>query len=147
MTAPAAPAVPDVDHIESRIAADLARRALLATPLVMLGVGLWRGLDAAAAVALAAALLVANFLAAAASLGWAARRNPNLLMGVALFGFLFRLALITAIGAGIKALDIVDWPVFCITLVVGYFGLLFWELRSVSFSLASPGLKPGRRWE
>ena len=69
-------------------------------------------------------------------------------MGVALFGFLARLALITAIGVGIKSLNIVDWPVFCITLVVGYFGLLCWELRSVSFSLASPGLiKPGRHWE
>ncbi len=147
MTTPTVPAVPDVDRIESRIAVDLARRAAIATPIVMLGVGLWRGLDAAAAVALAVALLVVNFLVAAASLGWAARRDPNLLMGVALFGFLVRLALLTAIGAGIKALNIVDWPVFCITLVVGYFGLLFWELRSVSFSLASPGLKPGRRWE
>jgi len=139
--------VPDVDRIESRIAVDLARRAALAAPVVMVGVGVWRGLDAAAAVALALAVIVVNFLVAAAALGWAARRDPNLLMGVALFGFLARLALITAIGAGIKALNIVDWPVFCITLVVGYFGLLFWELRSVSLSLASPGLKPGRHWE
>jgi hypothetical protein len=42
----------------------------------------------------------------------------------------------------VKELDIVDWPVFCITLVVAYFGLLVWETRSVSVSLASPGLKP-----
>jgi hypothetical protein len=115
--------------------------------VAMLGVGLWRGLDAAGAVALALALVVVNLLIAAASLGWAARNSPNLLMGVALFGFLGRLAVLTAIGAGIKALGIVDWPVFCITLVVGYLGLLFWELRSVSLSLASPGLKPGRHWE
>ena len=101
----------------------------------------------AGAVALALALVVVNLLIAAASLGWAARTNPNMLMGVALFGFLGRLAVLTAIGAGIKALGIVDWPVFCITLVVGYLGLLFWELRSVSLSLASPGLKPGRHWE
>jgi hypothetical protein len=142
-----APTIPAVDHIESRIARDLARRALLAAPVIMLGVGLWRGVDAAGAVALALALIVANFLVAAAALGWAARTSPNLLMGVALFGFLARLALLTGIGVGIKALDIVDWPVFCITLIVGYFGLLFWELRSVSLSLASPGLKPDRHWE
>ena len=139
--------MPAVDHIESRIARDLARRALLAAPVLMLGVGLWRGVDAAGAVALALALIVANFLVAAAALGWAARTSPNLLMGVALFGFLARLALLTGIGVGIKALDIVDWPVFCVTLIVGYFGLLFWELRSVSLSLASPGLKPDRHWE
>jgi hypothetical protein len=142
-----APTIPAVDHIESRIARDLARRALLAAPIVMLGVGLWRGVDAAGAVALALALIVANFLVAAAALGWAARTSLNLLMGVALFGFLARLALLTAIGVGIKALGIVDWPVFCVTLIAGYFGLLFWELRSVSLSLASPGLKPDRHWE
>jgi hypothetical protein len=142
-----APSIPAVDRIESRIAVDLSRRALLVAPVAMLGVGVWRGWDAAGAVALALALVVVNLLIAAASLGWAARTNPNMLMGVALFGFLGRLALLTAIGAGIKALGIVDWPVFCITLVVGYLGLLFWELRSVSLSLASPGLKPGRHWE
>jgi hypothetical protein len=141
------PTIPAVDHIESRIAWDLSRRALLIAPVAMLALGLWRGLDAAGAVALALAIVVVNLLIAAASLGWAARTNPNVLMGVALFGFLGRLVLLTAIGAGIKALGIVDWPVFCITLVVGYLGLLFWELRSVSLSLASPGLKPGRHWE
>jgi hypothetical protein len=141
------PTIPAVDRIESRIAVDLSRRALLVAPVAMLGVGLWRGVDAAGAVALALAVVVVNLLIAAASLGWAARTSPNLLMGVALFGFIGRLALLTAIGAGIKALGIVDWPVFCITLVVGYLGLLFWELRSVSLSLASPGLKPGRHWE
>jgi hypothetical protein len=32
--------------------------------------------------------------------------------------------------------------VFGITLVVTYLGLLFWELPSISLTLASPGLKP-----
>jgi hypothetical protein len=142
-----APSIPAVDHIESRIAMDVSRRALFIAPVAMLGVGLWRGVDGAVAVALALALVVANLLIAAASLGWAARTSPNLLMGVALFGFLVRLAILTAVGAGIKALGIVDFPVFCVTLVVGYLGLLFWEMRSISLSLASPGLKPGRHWE
>ena len=140
VTAPVA--TPDVDRIELRIALDLARRAAIVAPVVMLGVGLWRGLDAAGAVALAIVVVVANWIAAAAALGWAARNSPNLLMGVALFGFIGRLALLTAIGVGIKALDIVDWPVFCGTLLVAYAGLLVWELRAVSFSLAHPGLKP-----
>ena len=56
--------------------------------------------------------------------------------------FLGRLAVITLLGAGIKALDVVDSPVFCITLIGSYFVLLFWELRSISLSLAYPGLKP-----
>jgi hypothetical protein len=148
MTVPVPPPVaassaPDgIDRIELRIALDLARRAAIVAPIVIIALGVWRGLDAAAGAALALLVLVVNWLIAAASLGWAARNNPNLLMGVALFGFIGRLALITAVGAGIKALDIVDWPVFCGVLLAGYAGLLVWELRSISFSLASPGLKP-----
>jgi hypothetical protein len=132
------------EAVEMRIALDLARRAAIVAPILMLAVGLWRGLDAAGAVALAVALVVVNWLVAAVTLGWAARNSPNLLMGVALFGFIARLALITAVGAGVKALEIVDWPVFCGTLLLAYGGLLIWELRYVSFSLASPGLKPKR---
>lgn len=131
-----------VDAVEMRIALDLARRAAIVAPVLMLAVGLWRGLDAAGAVALAVAVVVVNWLVAAVSLGWAARNSPNLLMGVALFGFIARLALITGVGAGVKALDIVDWPVFCGALLLAYGGLLVWELRYVSFTLASPGLKP-----
>jgi hypothetical protein len=138
-----------IDRIESRIARDVARHGLYVAPIVMLGVGLWRGPDAAGAVALAFALIIGNFLLSAAILGWTARVHPDLLMGAALFSFLGRLILITLLGVGIKELDIVDWPVFCITLVVSYLGLLFWELRSISVSLASPGLKPSktRDWE
>lgn len=141
MTATATPAG---EPVELRIALDLARRAAIVAPILMLGVGLWRGLDAAAAVAVAVGLVVVNWLVAALTLGWAARTSPNLLMGVALFGFIARLALITAVGAGVKALDIVDWPVFCGALLLAYGGLLVWELRYISFSLASPGLKPKR---
>jgi hypothetical protein len=141
MTAPATPAG---EAVELRIALDLARRAALVAPILMLAVGLWRGLDAAGAVALAVGIVVVNWLIAALTLGWAARNSPNLLMGVALFGFIARLGLITAVGAGVKALDIVDWPVFCGALLLAYGGLLVWELRYVSFSLASPGLKPKR---
>lgn len=140
---------PPVEDVESQIARDLARRAALATPVVALVIGLWRGPDAALAVVVALGLLVGNFLLSAWILGYVARQNPSLLMGVTLFSFVFRLILITVIGLGIKELDLVDWPVFCITLIIGYFVLLVWEMRSVSFSLASPGLKPKPKeiWE
>ncbi len=140
---------PPVEDVESQIARDLARRAALVTPLVALVIGLWRGPDAALAVVFALGLLVGNFLLSAWILGYVARQNPDLLMGVTLFSFVFRLILITVIGLGIKELDLVDWPVFCITLIIGYFVLLVWEMRSVSFSLASPGLKPKPKeiWE
>ncbi len=133
---------PSTDHVESRVARDLTRHALLVAPLAMVGVGLWRGLDAAGGVALALAVVCANFLVSAALLGWGARRSPNLLLGIALGAFIGRLVVITAIGVGIKELDIVDFPVFCIALIVSHLGLLVWETRSISLSLAYPDLKP-----
>ncbi|MBM3671135.1 MAG: hypothetical protein FJW86_02940 [Actinobacteria bacterium] len=145
MTAPAAPTTPTAnERIELTIALDMAKRAAFVAPVLMVGVGIWRGWDAVAAVALAIGVVVLNWIVAAVSLGWAARHTPNMLLGVALFGFIARLALITGIGVGIKELDIVDWPVFCGALLLAYAGLLVWELRYVSFSLASPGLKPKR---
>lgn len=137
-----APAPMSIDHVESTIARDVARRALFVTPVLALGLGLWRGPDAALAVVAAIALVVVNLLGSAALLGWAARVSPAALQGVALGSFLGRLIVITLVGIGIKALDVVDWPVFCIVLVVSYFGLLIWEVRYVSTSMASPGLKP-----
>jgi hypothetical protein len=133
---------PSTERIESTIAVDLAKKGVIAAPILVVALGIWRGPDAALGAALALGIVVANFLASAAILGWTARRAPHALTGVALFSFLGRLALITLLGAGIKALDVVDWPVFCITLVGSYFVLLFWELRSISLSLAYPGLKP-----
>lgn len=133
---------PSTERIESTIAVDLAKKGAIAAPIVVLALGLWRGPDAALGAALALAIVVANFLAAAWILGWTARTAPHAFAGVAMLSFLGRLALITVVGAAVKALGIVDWPVFCFTLIGAYFVLLFWELRSVSLSLAYPGLKP-----
>lgn len=134
--------VPDPDGIESRIARDLARRALVVAPILMLAVGLWRGPDAALGVALAFLLVAGNFLISAALLNHAARISPTLLMGAALGGFIVRLGVVIGVALIVQALDIVDFPVFLITVLVAHLGLLFWETRSISFSLASPGLKP-----
>ena len=133
---------PSIEKIERDIAADLAKKAAIVTPIVVIGLGIWRGPDAALGAFLALALIVANFFASAAILGWTAKHAPHALAGVAMLSFLGRLVIITIIGAGIKQLDIVDFPVFAITLVVSYLALLFWEMRSISLTLAYPGLKP-----
>ena len=133
---------PSVQQVEREIAVDLAKKAAIVTPIVVIGLGIWRGPDAALGAFLALALIVANFFASAAILGWTAKHAPHALAGAAMLSFLGRLVIITIIGAGIKQLDIVDFPVFAITLVVSYLALLFWEMRSISLTLAYPGLKP-----
>jgi hypothetical protein len=95
-----------------------------------------------ASVAYAMALVLANFLVAAALLGWAARISLGLLMGVSLFGFVIRLAAISAAVLVVADQPWVEPVPLGVTLVVTHLGLLFWETKFVSASLAFPGLKP-----
>ena len=131
--------------VERRIATDLARHGLMVAPVIVLVAGLFRGVDGAASAALGLAVLVLNFLAAAISLEWGARRGGNALFAVALGGFLFRMVSILVVILVAQALfGWVDVVVLGVTLFLTHLGLLFWELRSVSFSLAAPGLQRDR---
>ena len=127
---------------ERDIARDLLRRGLKALPIALaLGFVGW-GLDGVASVAFAAGLVLANFWVAAALLGWAARISLGLLMGVSLFGFLLRIAVISITVLAARNQPWVAPIPLGVTLVVAHLGLLFWETRFVSASLAFPGLKP-----
>ena len=131
--------------VEKRIAVDLVRHGLLIAPAVVLIAGLIRGVDGAASAALGLAVCLLNFLAAAVSLEWGTRRSGNALFAVALGGFLFRMVSIVIVMVVAQALfGWVDILVLGLTLFITHLGLLFWELRSVSFSLAAPGLRRDR---
>lgn len=131
--------------VEKRIAVDLVRHGLLIAPVVVLIAGLIRGVDGAASAALGLAVCLLNFLAAAYSLEWGTRRSGNALFAAALGGFLFRMLSIVVVMFVAQALfGWVDIVVLGLTLFVSHLGLLFWELRSVSFSLAAPGLRRDR---
>ena len=127
---------------EPVLALDMAKRALPFAPvLVALCALVWGGAGAASA-AFAVGIVVANFLLAAWMLSTAARISYGLLMGAALFGFLLRLGLVSAAVLLVKDASWVEPTPLGLTLIVAHLGLLFWELRYVSISLAHPGLKP-----
>ncbi len=136
------PAATDGAAPESQLAGDLARRALPAAPIAIGVAALFAGVDGALSAAVAVALVVVNFVVAAASLAWAARINLGLVMGVALFGYLLRISALFGAVLLLRDLDWVHVPSLGITLVVMHLGLLFWETRYVSASLAHPALKP-----
>ena len=125
-----------------QVAKDLARRGVMIAPVaVMIGAAIW-GADGAASVLYALAIVVVNFLLAAWSLGYAARISLALMAGVALFGFLIRLGLITLAVLLVRDASWVELVPLGLTLIITHLGLLFWEMRFVSASLAFPGLKP-----
>ncbi|WP_436793213.1 ATP synthase subunit I [Actinospongicola halichondriae] len=127
---------------EAEIVADLLRRALPVTPLPIVVGALVAGLDGAMSAGVGVALVLVNFVVAAASLAWAARINLGVLMGVSLFGYLLRISAMFGAVLLLRNLDWVHVAVLGCTIVVMHLGLLAWELKYVSASLAHPGLKP-----
>ena len=67
-----------------------------------------------------------------------------MLMGATMFGYLFRLGLITVAVLLVKDTDWISLPALGATIIVTHLGLLIWELKYVALSLAYPGLKPAR---
>lgn len=127
---------------ELDVARDLAKRALPAA-VVLLAIGAigWQvhGLLTAA---FAVALIVLNFLAAAALMAWAARISLGMLMGAVLGGYIVRMGVVALAVFLVKDQSWVVLPLLGFGLVITHLGLLFWETRHLSVSLAFPGLKP-----
>jgi hypothetical protein len=143
MTAVAGDAAVTADvEPERELALDMAKRAV---PLALLPIGacaaVW-GFAGAASAAYAVVLVVANFLVAAWMLSTAAKLGETMVMAAALFGYILRLGFIFAAVWPVKDAGWVEPLALGLTLIATHLGLLVWELRYVSASLAHPGLRP-----
>ena len=132
----------ETDAPELQVARDLSRRALpVAAVLVAVSALIW-GASGAASAAFSVGLVVLNFLAAAALIAWGGARSQNALMGAVLGGYIARLGLVLLALWLVQDASWVERAPLFITLLVTHVGLLVWETRFVSLSLAYPGLKP-----
>jgi hypothetical protein len=135
-----------VNHVEGSpevaIATDMVRRALPVAPVLMLGCGLVWGVDGALSSAFGIGLVLLNFLLTATLLAWAAKVSPAMLMAATLGGFLVRMGLIVGAVLLAKGSSWASMAPMLLTILVTHLGLLMWETRYVSMSLAYPGLKP-----
>jgi hypothetical protein len=127
---------------EREIANDMARRAAIITPALLLVAFLGWGIDGVASAAFAIGLLVVNLLLSSAMLTYAARISVALLMAATLFGYVFRLGVLLVAVLAVRDQPWMEMLPFGLTLIVTHLGLLFWETKYVSASLAYPGLKP-----
>jgi hypothetical protein len=134
---------PDAPAVEREIAFDMLKRGIWFTPAILIAATAIWGSDGAASAAVAIAVVLVNLVLAALSLSWAARRSLTLVMAVALGGFAVRMGLVTVVLLLVKDESWVDLTALGVTVLVTHLGLLFWELRYVSASLAFPALKPG----
>jgi len=130
--------------VEQHVAADMIRRSLPVLPALVLVAGLVWGVDGALSAGFAIGLVFLNFLFSASLLAWSARISLGLMMAAALGGFIVRLALITAAVLLVKDQSWVSLVPLGFTLIVTHLGLLIWETRHLSLSLAYPTMKPRR---
>jgi hypothetical protein len=135
--------VSDVEQApEAAISRDMLKRVVWLGPALLVVFGLIWGLDGVLSTAYGLAIVCINFALAGALMTWAARISFAALGAAAFFGFLLRLALVlTAVVLVLDASWVALVPL-CLTLVITHLGLLLWELRFVSLSLAFPGLRP-----
>jgi hypothetical protein len=132
----------EVPPVETQLAGDMVKRAIPAAPAIILVAAILGGSHGAWSAVLAVAVVVANFLLAAASLSWAARISPVALMATALGGFLMRMGLVTVVILAVRHTSWINLTTFAITILATHLGLLFWEMKYVGASLAFPGVKP-----
>ncbi|MBT8240787.1 MAG: ATP synthase subunit I [Acidimicrobiia bacterium] len=142
-----APINKHVDRLEglspaTQVAVDMAKRSVFLIPIIILFGALLDGTEGVLSVGYAVAIVVVNFLAAAFMIGKAAQINFAFVFGAALGGFALRLGLIFLAILAVAGQDWVRIVPMGITLIVTHLGLLVWELRYVSASMAYPGLKP-----
>jgi hypothetical protein len=127
---------------EGAIVRDMFRKVLVAGPILIVAFGLIWGLDGAYSTAYGLAIVIVNFALAAALMAYSARISLGLMMFAALFGYLIRLGLILAAILLVRDASWVELVPLGITIVVAHLGLLFWEMKYISASLAFPALKP-----
>jgi hypothetical protein len=127
---------------EAAIGRDLVKHGLIVAP-VMLGIcAIFWGANGAWSSAYGLAIVLGNFALAAFLVSFTARISYAMMMGATLFGYIVRLGIISAAVYFVRNATWVELIPLCMTIVIAHVGLLFWELRYVSLSLAFPGLKP-----
>jgi hypothetical protein len=82
---------------------------------------------------------------AAALVATTARISYALMMAATLFGYILRLGIIALAVMLVRNESWVNLLPLGLTLVITHLGLLFWEMRYISATLAFPGLKPVSR--
>ena len=135
---------PVTPFVEREVALDIVRRGLMVSPAIVLVAGLIRGWDGAASAAIALGIVLVNFLAAAAIMTRAAKSGPTAIGAAALGGYIVRLAVILVALVLLRHQPFIDLKTLGITIVLTHLGLLVWEMKYVSLTLAAPGLKPAR---
>jgi len=117
--------------VEAEHGWNIARRAIVIGPLIVLGFLIARGVDGGVAAGLGVLIVVGNFVLAGVVLSRAATVSPAFYHAAALFGFFIRLGLITVAMLLVAWVMDVDRLAMGLAAIIGYFVLLTLEAWTV----------------
>jgi hypothetical protein len=129
---------------QREIVLDMARRGLLVSPVLLAVGAIGWGVNGALSVAFALGVVLVNFLASAAVVRKSTELPHSFIMMFVLGGFVVRMLFVLGAIAVAGQLNWAEKVPLGLTIVLTHLGLLAWETRHVSASLAYPGLKPRR---
>ena len=127
---------------EAQVTWHMLKRGAFVVPVLVAIAGFGWGADGARSCLYGVALVFINFALAAGLISVTAKISLGLMMGGILFGYLLRLGIIFGAVILVRDASWISLPALGFTIIVTHLGLLFWELRHVSATLAFPGLKP-----
>ncbi len=127
--------------LEVNIAKDIAKKAIILFMPVAIAIYFIRDWNSSLAVVLAATVVVANIFFAAIVAKKCSELGPNAFLGGALLGFTLRLVFVFISAIIVKGIEAIDFKTFLLTVAIGHLVLLTIEMRQISFSISSPGVK------
>ncbi|HEX3326398.1 MAG TPA: hypothetical protein VHV50_05335 [Actinomycetota bacterium] len=113
--------------IELQMVRRMAFRGLLIAPFVIAVLAAFGGVRYGVSAAAGLAMTLLNLWLSARIIGGVAERNPELLLPAGLATFTLGLLLLTGIALGLRAADLVYFPVTGIVLVGSHLLLVLWE--------------------
>lgn len=135
------PSKEELHSLEMNIANDVAKKAVLLLIPVATIIYFVRDWQSSFGVGVAAAVIVVNIFFAALIAKKCSELGPSAFMGGALLGFILRLLFVFISAIVVKQLDFIDFKTFLLTVAIGHLVLIMLEMRQISFSISSPGVK------
>ena len=141
-TTPTAAPVLATPDVQRAIVTDMARRAAMVAPVVLAAAALGWGKNGALSALYALGVVMINFALSAAVVGRATTLSRNFIMMFVLGGFMVRMLFVLGAITVAGYFGWVEKVPLGVTVIVAHLGLLIWEARHLSISLAYPALKP-----
>ncbi len=129
------------DH-ENEIARDLARRALFATPVVLIVAGVAAGWPGVIGAALGLVVVGANFLLLARLMSTGAKAGPQATAFAAMLSYAVLIIVVTLLAVVVRGVIPDSLASFVLTIALVHLALLFLELPKLGLTPGAPGLKP-----